>query len=508
MDNGDSLKKTVVLCAGAGGIGHVGPMAELAEAFLNHGYDATVVLIEPPIASSDSDSTFIDRIAASHPSIPFHVLPPLPPPDFANSDEHPFLLVVDLLRRYNEPLESFLRSIVPRARLHALVVDQFYVQAIDVGGTLDVPVYTFVSSGASVLAALIQIPAMVAGRETGLKELGDTPLELVGVPPMPASHLVKDLLEHPEEAMCRALADILTRSMGTHGVLVNTFESLESRAVQALRDPLSSRLSVAIGQIVLPPIYCVGPLIGKGSSAKDYRHGEATEAERHLRHECLTWLDAQPERSVVFLCFGSMGALPETQLREIAVGLERSNHRFLWVVRTPAGRADLKKLLERRGEPDLDALLPEGFMERTKGRGLVVKSWAPQPEVLRHCATGAFVTHCGWNSALEGVAAGTPMLCWPLYAEQMMNKVLMTEDDGGMGVGVEMEGYAAGFVGAGEVEAKVRWVMDAERSRELRARVAARKREAEAALMIGGSSQVSLVQFLSDVETIREHLGK
>ncbi|TKW10436.1 hypothetical protein SEVIR_6G164401v4 [Setaria viridis] len=289
--------------------------------------------------------------------------------------------------------------------------------------------------------------------------------------------------------MCRAMPDILKRGMETHGVLVNTFESLESRAVQALRDPLSISLP---GGRVLPPIYCVGPLVGNGKSARD--RGEE-------RAECLAWLDAQPERSIVFLCFGSMGSLPEEQLREIVAGLEASGRRSLWVVRTPPGRADLKKILEQRGEPDLDALLPEGFLERTRGRGLVVRSWAPQAAVLRHPATAAFVTHCGWNSALEGVAAGVPMLCWPLYAEQLMNKVFMAGD---MSVGVGMEGYAAGLVGAGEVEAKVRLVMDAEQGRELRARVAARREEAEGGLMLGGSSQRAFAQFLSDAETIRE----
>ncbi|CAL5001958.1 unnamed protein product [Urochloa decumbens] len=501
MDTGAAPKPTVVLCPGIGGAGHVGPMAQLAELFLEHGYAATVVLIEPPIHSSDSDASFLARIAAAHPSVSFHVLPPLPPPDFAASSEHPFLLVLRLLRHYNDRLEAFLRrsTILPRA----LVVDQFYVEAIDVAAELGVPAYTFVSSGASALAVFVQVLTLLAGRETGLKELGDAPLQLAGVPPLPASHLVKDLLEHPEEdAMCRAMVNILTRGMETRGVLVNTFESLENRAVQALRDPVSISLP---GGRALPPVCCVGPLVSNAKLGKqDRRDGEELAAERR-QHECLDWLDAQPERSLVFLCFGSMGSLPESQLREIAAGLEASNHRFLWVVRTPPGRdaADIKKILEQRADPDLDALLPEGFLERTECRGLVVKSWAPQREVLGHRATGAFVTHCGWNSALEGVVSGVPMLCWPLYAEQRMNKVFMTDDGGGgMGVGVEVEGYAAGFVGAAEVEAKVRWVMDAERSREVRARVAARREEAEAALVPGGSSRRSFLQFLSDAEAV------
>ncbi|KAJ1285271.1 hypothetical protein BS78_03G267600 [Paspalum vaginatum] len=476
------MKQTVVLYPGAGA-GHIIPMGELAKAFLNRGYDVTMVIVPPPFKSAALGASHVERLAAANPSMSIHVLPPIPAPDFAGSAKHPFLLVLQLMRQYNERLENFLRSI-PRQRLHSLVIDMFCVDAIDVAGKLGgVPVYTFVPSGASALAVLTQLPTLMAGRQTGLKELGDTRLEFLGVPPMPASHLVAELLEHPEEELCKTMLSIFERGMDSMGVLVNTFESLERRAVQALRDPL------CVPGKALPPIYCVGPLVGGGGA----RNGGNTE-----RQECLAWLDAQPERSVVLLCFGSMGAFSAEQTREIAVGLEKSGHRFLWVVRmTAANVDDPKRLMPRQSEPDIDALLPEGFLERTKDRGLVVKSWAPQVDVLNHPATGAFVTHCGWNSTMEGVTAGVPMLCWPLYAEQKMNKVFMTED---MGVGMEMQGYETGFVKAEEMEKKVRLLMESDVGRDLRTRAAARKKEAEAALKDGGSSQAAFVQFLSDVE--------
>ncbi|CAM0882840.1 unnamed protein product [Alopecurus aequalis] len=480
------MKQTVVMYPGGGG-SHVGAMTELANVFLKHGYDVTMVLVEPPFKSSDSGASAIERIVASNPSISFHVLPPLPAPDFAAAgDKNPFVLIFQLLLEYNELLQTFLRSI-PRERLHSVVLDMFCAHAVDVCTNLGVPVYTFFASGASCLTILTQVPALIASRQTGLKEIGDTPLDFLGVPPMPASHLIKDLLEHPEDEMCKILTNIWKRNTETMGVLVNTFESLESRAVQSLRDPL------CVPGRILPPIYCIGPLVGEGAKADD-------GAERN---ECLAWLDSQPDSRVVFLCFGSKGTLSAEQLKEIAVGLERSGQRFLWSVRTPAGSQDATKYLEVRPEPDLDELMPEGFLERTKDRGLVVKSWVPQVDVLQHRATGAFVTHCGWNSVLEAVAAGVPMLCWPLEAEQKMNKVFMTED---MGVAVELDGYRADFVKADEVEAKVRLVIEGEGGRQLRARVAARKEEADAALEEGGSSRAAFLRFLSDVENIGEQI--
>ncbi|CAO2197720.1 unnamed protein product [Urochloa humidicola] len=235
----------------------------------------------------------------------------------------------------------------------------------------------------------------------------------------------------------------------------------------------------------------VGPLVGNNA-----RNGENAE-----RHECLVWLDAQPERSVVFLCFGSMGTISEEQLKEIAIGLDKSGQRFLWVVRMAANIDDPNRILEKQCALNLDAFLPEGFLDRTKNRGLVVKSWAPQVDVLNHPAIGAFVTHCGWNSMMEGVMAGVPVLCSPLYAEQKMNKIFMTED---MSIGVEMEGYREGFIKAKEVEAKIRMVMESNEGREFKARVVARKKEAEAAFEVGGSSYATFVQFLADMENLGE----
>jgi UDP:flavonoid glycosyltransferase YjiC (YdhE family) len=112
------------------------------------------------------------------------------------------------------------------------------------------------------------------------------------------------------------------------------------------------------------------------------------------------------------------------------------------------------------------------------------------------------VTHCGWNSTLEAIVAGVPMLCWPLGAEQKMNKVLMVDDD--MGIGVELEGYNAGFVKAEEIEAKVKLVLESGDGRAVRERAADLKKEAEAAMEDGGSSRVAFLQFLSDVKTLRE----
>ncbi|GJN17755.1 hypothetical protein PR202_gb04851 [Eleusine coracana subsp. coracana] len=469
------MKKTVVLYPGLG-VGHLTPMVQLAKVFLQHDVDVTVALVEPPIKAPDF-SAVVAREAASNPSITFHVLPQSSSaPEASNSDgtpKHHIVQIFDFLGAMKEPLRDFLRSL---PAVDALVIDMFCPDALDVAAELELPVYFFYASAAGDLAVFLHMPSFQAKMTTSFQELGDDAvLSLPGAPPFKVVDMPADAIKDSEAA--KLIWRMFERMPESDGILVNTFESLETRAVNALRDGL------CVPERATPPIYCIGPLVSAGGAEKE--------------HECIRWLDTQPDNSVVFLSFGSLGTFPKKQLQEMAIGLEKSGQRFLWVVRTPPG--DDHKFGEPLPEPDLEALLTDGFLERTKERGLVLKSWAPQVDVLHHRATGAFVTHCGWNSTLEGITAGLPLLCWPLYAEQRLNKVFIVEE---MKLGVEMRGYNEEIVKAEEVETKVRWVVESEDGQALRERVAAAKERAVEALKEGGSSHAAFVQFLKDLEAV------
>ncbi|XP_044336105.1 anthocyanidin 5,3-O-glucosyltransferase-like, partial [Triticum aestivum] len=268
----------------------------------------------------------------------------------------------------------------------------------------------------------------------------------------------------------KAILSLMEQLPRSKGILSNTFEWLEPRAVKAIKDGTPHP-----GESV-PKLFGIGQLVGE-------------ERGSTVKHECLRWLDKQPARSVVFLCFGSVSSEPAEQLKEIVVGLEKSGHAFLWAVRAPvAPNTDATKRFEGRAEAAVEPLLPEGFLDRTRGREMVVSSWAPQVEVLRHPATGAFVTHCGWNSTLEAVVAGVPMLCWPMYAEQRMNKVFVVEE---MKLGVAMSGYDEGIVKADEVEGKVRLIMYSEQGEEIREQMTMAQEIAANALESGGSASAT-----------------
>ncbi|OEL27675.1 Anthocyanidin 5,3-O-glucosyltransferase [Dichanthelium oligosanthes] len=386
--------------------------------------------------STTAGAPTVASLAASNPSVSFHLLQP---PRYPDPDPNPFVRMLDALRLSEPSLLALLRSLPSVA---ALVVDVFCALAVDVAAELRVPAYIYYTSPAGALASSLHLPERRSFKPRGA---------------------------------------LYARVAEASGVLVNTFKWLEARAVKALRE------GACAPGCPSPPLYCVGQLLAAASS------GQAAGSERH---PCFAWLDAQPDRSVVFLCFGSVGAFSAAQLKELARGLESSGHRFLWVVRSPP--QDPSNFFERRQgkEPDLEALLPDGFSGRTRGRGLVVKSWAPQMEVLHHRGTGAFVTHCGWNSTLEGVMAGVPLLCRPQYAEQRLNKVFIVEE---MKVGVVVDGYDEELVSAEEVEAKARLIMESEEGERLRARLATAREKAAEALMDGGPSRLAFDEFLKDL---------
>jgi len=158
---------------------------------------------------------------------------------------------------------------------------------------------------------------------------------------------------------------------------------------------------------ILPPIYAIGllPLLREAGAGD---HAASTSAGSSLSKEdraCLYWLDGRRPNSVVFASFGSLVKLSGEQLGELAWGLAGSGYEFLWVIRSDQ---------QATGGA---AVLPPEFLAETEARGRVT-SWCPQEAVLRHQSVGAFLTHCGWNSMLESVCAGVPMLCWPFAADQ------------------------------------------------------------------------------------------
>ncbi|CAN8259097.1 unnamed protein product [Cochlearia groenlandica] len=457
-------KQEAIVLYPAPPIGHLVSMVELGKLILSQNPSLSIhILLAPPPYQPETTATYISSVSSSFPSLTFHRLPAATPPSSSTttSRHHHESLLLKILSLSNQNVQITLSSLSRNFNLRAMIIDFFCTAVLEITAGFTFPVYYFLTSGASYLSASFYLP--IVHETTAGKNLKDVEtLHIPGVPPIKGSDMPKAVLERDDEVY-DAFIIFCEKLSKSSGIIVNTFDALENRAIKAITEELCFR-----------SIYSIGPLIVQGRTGDS--HGSNLDS-------CLNWLESQPEQSVVFLCFGSLGLFSEEQIKEIAFGLERSEQRFLWVVRNPPG-------LVNREEPDLESLLPEGFLNRTGNRGMVVKSWVSQVPVLNHKSIGGFVTHCGWNSILESICAGVPMVAWPLYAEQRFNRVVIVEE---IKIAIPINESDTGFVSSTEVETRVREIM---KDGPVRERTKEMKNAAESALTETGSSHTALTGLL------------
>jgi hypothetical protein len=361
----------------------------------------------------------------------------------------------------------------------ALIVDIFGTESLILVEELNIPKFVYVASHAWFLSLLVYSPVLDKQIKTPYLEHNE-PLTIPGCKPIRPVDLIDPMQNRNDLGYSEylILANNLSKS---DAVLVNTWDKLQHRELQALNDELSDFLKA--------PVFAIGPLVRQPES----KTGQATES-------LMKWLDKQPNESVVYVSFGSGGTMSYEQMKEIALGLELSEQRFVWVVRAPKGEsADASFFTTGSSngfDDELDEIkkhLPEGFLERIKNVGLLVQEWAPQVAILKHPSIGCFISHCGWGSVLESLTNGVPLIAWPLYAEQRMNATFLAEE---LGVAVKTTAsLAKNVVGREEIASLVKKVILEEqngKSNIIRDKVREIKASAEEALCHGGSSYTTL----------------
>ncbi|KAH9316399.1 hypothetical protein KI387_025026, partial [Taxus chinensis] len=253
-------------------------------------------------------------------------------------------------------------------------------------------------------------------------------------------------------------------------ILVNTFEELEGGKDAQTGLSINGCPALAIGPVSLPNF-----LEGRNSMYSMWEEDKT----------CLQWLDAQPKGSVIYVSFGSIAIKSKKQLHELALGLEGSGYPFLWVLRSDIAEG---KSME----------LPEGFKERTKDRSLVV-SWTKQLEVLSHPSIGGFLTHNGWNSTLEAISMGVPMIGWPYFSDQFINCRFAKDV---WKVGLDFEGVDANglkLVTKQEVENTLKDLIEGFIGKEMLRNITILKDVAAKAVKPGGTSSTNLDTFVEDM---------
>ncbi|EYU19603.1 hypothetical protein MIMGU_mgv1a024226mg [Erythranthe guttata] len=402
------MAETILVYASAE---HLNTMLPMSVAIGKHHPSISVVLLSTAAAASSA-------AAAAAPAVNYRLLPtPALPP---NSDH--FELFFEIPRLNNPILRDAIEEISKESNIKAIIIDVFCNPAFEVCTSFGIPTYFCNTTGASALWKLLHWPTIhdtIPGAADSLKDF-DYSIEIPGCPLLQLLDLPKVFL-FPQSNSYKHLVCTSMNMRKSAGIIVNTYHALEFRAMEALANGLCSP------GVPTPPVYSLAPFINSEKDSSSGGGGGGAEAE------CFRWLDLQPIKSVVFLCFGR------------------------------------------------------------RDRGILLKGYAPQMEVLSHESLGGFVTHCGQGSLLEAVWFGVPMIGWPLYAEQRVNRVFMVEE---MKVALPLEEAEDGFVTAAELEKRVRELMDSKTGTEVRRRVTEMKHSAAAAVAKGGSTVVAMEKFI------------
>ncbi|KAM6583912.1 hypothetical protein CsatB_010914 [Cannabis sativa] len=446
------------------GMGHLIPLVEFAKRLVRaHDFTITfVVSTDGPVPSKTQKSV----LSALPEEIDHVFLPPVNFDDLPEDTKVETIITLTVARSL-PALRNIIKSMFSRfGSVSALVVDLFGTDAFDVAREFNMLSYIFFPSTAMTLSFFLHLPILDETVSCEFRELPE-PVRIPGCIPIPGKELLDPVQDRTNDAYKWTLHNA-KRYRLADGIMVNSFLELETGAVSYLTKSEPGK----------PPVYPVGPLVNIEPSTK------ADESN------CLTWLDKQPHGSVLFVSFGSGGSLSSEQINELAFGLEMSEQRFMWVVRRPNDKVANATYFNgtAQNESSFD-FLPNGFLERTQGRGLVVPSWAPQSQILRHGSTGGFLSHCGWNSTLESVVSGVPLVAWPLYAEQRMNAFMLTHE---IKVAIRPKVSENGIVEREEIAKVVKSLIEGEDGKKLRNQMKDLKEAAAKALSPNGASTKAL----------------
>ncbi|ESQ41695.1 hypothetical protein EUTSA_v10013472mg [Eutrema salsugineum] len=273
-------------------------------------------------------------------------------------------------------------------KVKCVLTDAFFWFAADIAAEMKACWVAFWTAGPNSLSAHLYTDLI---RETiGVKEVNGRMEETLGFISGMEKMRVKDT---PEGVVFGNLDSVFSNTLHQMGlalprataVFINSFEELDPTLTKNLKSEFKRYINI-------------GPLALLSSSTS-----QTETLLVHDPHGCLAWIEKRSPASVAYISFGTVMTPPPGELVAIAQGLESSKVPFVWSLKE-------KNMVH----------LPNGFLERTREQGMVVP-WAPQVELLKHEATGVFVTHCGWNSVLESVSGGVPMICRPFFGDQRLN---------------------------------------------------------------------------------------
>ncbi|WOH11887.1 hypothetical protein DCAR_0831383 [Daucus carota subsp. sativus] len=351
----------------------------------------------------------------------------------------------------------------------SILSDGFLPFTSDVAHSFGIPIVLLWTIAACAFMAYYQFKYVLERGLVPLKDESyltngylDTNIDWIpGMPDIRLRDIPSDVrIMDPDDFMFNLYIKCFEKAATCTALVIHTFDDLEQEVLNAVS-------SMFINVYTIGPQQMLFDQINSDQEKPLGSIGSLWEEEK----TCLEWLDSKEADSVVYVNFGSITVLSAEQLVEFGWGLANSNYSFVWIIR-----------------PDLIVgesanTLGVEFMDAIKDRGFI-SSWCPQEDVLNHVAVGGFLTHGGWNSIMESLSAGVPMLYWPFFADQPINcKFLRDKWECGLEI--------PNNVKRDDVEKLVRLLMDGAEGKKMRNKAIEWKKLAEKACGPGGSSSLN-----------------
>lgn len=455
--------------------GHINPMIHLAGLLVSQGFFITFVH-----TSHNFKRTLVNPSSKALLSIPnlqfVHLSDGLPPHHGRiNEDLVEFITAIDNFQ--HGPFDRLMESILSDPKsppVTCIIADSYLCWMQDVANRFNVPRISFWTTPAHANLTYLYQSLLISQGFIPFKDV-DPDLVVTSIPgvvPLRVSDL-SAVFEEDNFVFRFVLNSCMKRSPEALWNIGNNLYELEHEAIDRFTENVSSFLPI-------------GPLL-----PADFFSSTSTKTSSGMSlwqedDRCEHWLNNQKAGSVLYISFGSVAQLSKNQLEELRKGLKASQQTFLWALRP-------------------DSTL-DNFQESFTNQGLVIP-WAPQLQVLSHPSVGAFLTHCGWNSIMESISAGVPLLAWPgRFAEQKMNGRYVVDE---WKIGMEFKTNRKDkLVESNEVERVIKLMMqqgnsEAEVIKKMVEEL--RDKARQAVTEAGGSSRANLQRFVDDMRNRQEH---
>ncbi|CAI9777089.1 unnamed protein product [Fraxinus pennsylvanica] len=429
--------------------GHINPALEFSKCLASHGLKVTIILTSRVIKSAQiplNSSINVETISDG------------------SEEAKESKSIEDFFKQFNAAVSQNLTKFIQERRetcpAKVLVYDSIIPWALDVAhqeGLLGASFFTQASCVCAIYYHIHQGLIKYPYEDSEIFLPSMTPLEANDLPYF-------SFIPDPNNTVVRLLADQFSNLEAADWIFINTFDKLESEV-----------LNWMVSQW---PFKTVGPTFSLTYCGKKLMTEKNHKINLfELNYEAsMTWLDSRETGSVVYVSFGSVASLKEQQMEELAQGLITSNCYFLWVVRSSE-----------------ENKLPQNFTSMASEKGLVV-NWCPQTEVLTHRAVACFMTHCGWNSTLEALSSGVPLIAMPQCVDQTTNAKLIEDV---FRVGIRTKADENGLVRREEIEMCIKQVIQGEKGKKLKQSAGKWKELAKEAVDKGGSSATNVEIFVS-----------